>query len=266
VDSEEGMSKRGKREESLLPPSEMAKLRGMKLWISTPCYGGVLTDIYSRSILMTQHLFWQLGVELFVYFVRNESNVCRARNECVAAFLGRNLGYTHFMFIDSDMGWEATDVVKFLLADQDVLAGAYRKKTEKDEYTVTFAPGNFTVERGMCEVERAGCGFLMIKRSVFDRMMEYYPDLKTNSHSALLSAEEQNFVYGFFENKLEPDNYWGEDYAFCNRWRAMGGKVFCEINTRLDHLGSFVFKGDVRRMLTAPRPGADQAILKDVAR
>lgn len=260
------MSKKGKREESLLPPSDMAKIRGMKLWIATPCYGGMLTDIYSRSLLMTQHLFWQLGVELFVYFVRNESNVCRARNECVAAFLGRNLGYTHFMFIDADMGWEATDVVRFMLADRDVLAGAYRKKTDKEDYTVTFPEGNFKIEGGICELERAGCGFLMIKRSVFERMMEHYPEMKTNSHSTLLSAEEQNFVYSFFENMVEPENYWGEDYAFCNRWRRMGGKIYCDVNTCLDHLGSFVFKGDVRRILLTPKPNADKALLKDVVR
>ena len=45
-----------------LPPSDMAKLRGMKLWLATPCYGGMLTDVYTASLLKMQNLFWHLGV------------------------------------------------------------------------------------------------------------------------------------------------------------------------------------------------------------
>ena len=233
-----------------LPPSDMAKLRGMKLWVATPCYGGMLTDIYTASLLKMQNLFWHLGVEFYTYFVRNESNVCRARNECVAAFMGKGEGYTHFMFLDADIGFQADSVVRLLMSGKEVIAGGYRKKCQKEDYTVTFQEGKFDIVGGVCEVERAGAGFLMIQRGVFEKMMKHYPEMKYETFSHLLSEKERAFTYTFFENYYDENGIgWSEDYGFCNRWKNMGGKIHLDVTAKLDHLGSYVFEGDISKIL-----------------
>jgi len=42
---------------------------------------------------------------------------------------------------------------------------------------------------------------------------------------------------------------WSEDYGFCNRWKKMGGKIYLDVTAKLDHLGSYVFEGDISRIL-----------------
>lgn len=235
-----------------LPPSEMAKLRGKKLWIATPCYGGMLTDQFVTSLLKTFELCRTLGVVVYVYFVRNESNIPRARMECTAAYIGRGIpeGYTHFMFIDADTGWHPEYVIRLLLHDKDVIGGTYRKKCQKEEYTVTFLPEAFQVENGICEVQRMGTGFLMLKSKVFEDMMEYYPDLRVNTFSHVLSEEEHKYIYRFFDNLVDEDNtYWGEDYGFCNRYVKMGGKIWCDVTMQLQHIGNYTYEGDVQNVV-----------------
>jgi hypothetical protein len=34
-----------------------------------------------------------------------------------------------------------------------------------------------------------------------------------------------------------------EDYRFCDRWRAIGGRVWCDPEMKVDHHGIAVFKG-----------------------
>jgi hypothetical protein len=39
------------------------------------------------------------------------------------------------------------------------------------------------------------------------------------------------FYWRFFDCMVDPDSgrYLSEDYAFCRRWRDMGGKVFADL-------------------------------------
>ena len=137
-----------------------------------------------------------------------------------------------------------------MLSEKEVIAGGYRKKCMKEDYTVTFPEGRFDIINGICEVERVGAGFLMIQRGVFEKMMQHYPEMKYKTYSHLLSEKEREFTYTFFENLYDENGVgWSEDYGFCNRWKKMGGKIYLDVTARLDHLGSFVFEGDISRIL-----------------
>ena len=54
---------------------------------------------------------------------------------------------------------------------------------------------------------------------------------------------------------VDPDSgrYLSEDYAFCRRWRDIGGKVFIDINSKLDHQGQHVWRGNFRAHLDATK-------------
>jgi hypothetical protein len=43
--------------------------------------------------------------------------------------------------------------------------------------------------------------------------------------------------------------YLSEDYAFCRRWRDMGGKVWVDLNCKLTHMGQHLFGGDLAESL-----------------
>jgi hypothetical protein len=50
---------------------------------------------------------------------------------------------------------------------------------------------------------------------------------------------------------VDPDSgrYLSEDYAFCRRWRDIGGKVHVDLQCKLMHLGQHLFRGDLAESL-----------------
>ena len=43
--------------------------------------------------------------------------------------------------------------------------------------------------------------------------------------------------------------YLSEDYAFCRRWRDIGGKIWVDLHCKLLHLGQHNFRGDLAESL-----------------
>ena len=40
-----------------------------------------------------------------------------------------------------------------------------------------------------------------------------------------------------------------EDYAFCQRWRDMGGKVYCDVMITMGHVGKYEYAGQLGKFL-----------------
>ena len=59
--------------------------------------------------------------------------------------------------------------------------------------------------------------------------------------------------YRFFDVLAEPGNgrYLSEDYAFCRRWQSIGGQVFIDTRSSLEHQGLRTYSGDFGRALAA---------------
>jgi hypothetical protein len=43
-----------------------------------------------------------------------------------------------------------------------------------------------------------------------------------------------------------------EDYAFCDRWRELGGRVFIDPSVRLSHVGEKAYAGVIAELLRPP--------------
>jgi hypothetical protein len=92
----------------------------------------------------------------------------------------------------------------------------------------------------------AGAGFLLIKRGVLERMAAAYPETRyTASHNQASPSASPN-QYALFDCMIEPEtgHYLSEDYTFCHRWRALGGKVWLDTQSRLMHTGPREYIGD----------------------
>ena len=71
------------------------------------------------------------GIDVNYHFLFNESLITRARNYIADEFLRSN--HTHLMFIDSDIGFAAKDVLSLAAlqsdeSDYDIICGPYPKK------------------------------------------------------------------------------------------------------------------------------------------
>ena len=98
-----------------------------KIYILTPCYGGVCYTNYVSCLMNTLNVFKQLDVDIQVEFCKNDSLVPRARNNLVAkAMSDRKM--THVIFIDGDISWDPMSIFKLLIADKNVVGGVYPLK------------------------------------------------------------------------------------------------------------------------------------------
>lgn len=179
------------------------KLRERKLFVAAPMYGGQCAGMFARSVADLSALCTHYGIQVRFYFLFNESLITRARNYCADEFM--RSGDSHMIFIDSDIGFNANDVIAMLaLQDDDspfdILAGPYPKKciswekikTAVDKGFADENPGNlekfvgdyvFNPTGGATsiplnqpvEVMEAGTGFMMIRRNTFEKMAEAYP-------------------------------------------------------------------------------------------
>lgn len=250
-------------------------LRDMNVMFATPAYISAVNMNYVTSIFnLTQHAaHFGLPCQLHMHA---ESLITRSRNKIVMAFL-KNENLTHLFWIDSDIEFIPQYVCRLLLADRDVCAGVYPMKSEpwpqaglpagttREQYEVAFTEypfnpighGKFKVrdfvdEDGFIEVAEAPTGFMCIKRDVILRMMEHYPNLNYTPDGPPPHPEKP-YHWLFFDCMVDPDDgrYLSEDYAFCRRWRDMGGKVFVDVNCDLKHHGQKAFNGTLLQSLKA---------------
>ena len=91
---------------------EIDKLKKRKLFVATPMYGGQCHGMYTRSTNDLSALCMHYGIEVKFYYLFNESLITRARNYCCDEFMRSDS--THMIFIDSDIGFDARDVISMM--------------------------------------------------------------------------------------------------------------------------------------------------------
>lgn len=96
--------------------------------ILTPCYGGQCFVNYVSCLMNTANLLNSLNIPCRIEFCRNDSLVSRARNNLIAKAMNEPT-ITHCFFIDADITWEPSDVLKLLLADKGIVGGVYPIKS-----------------------------------------------------------------------------------------------------------------------------------------
>tara|TARA_R110000744_G_scaffold215021_5_gene333903 strand:- start:173 stop:1060 length:888 start_codon:yes stop_codon:yes gene_type:complete len=232
---------------------DMDIIRKSNIFFATPCYGGQITDQYFLSMFrLTQELI-KYNINFRITTLRNESLVPRARNILNAMFLEAK-ECTHLMFIDADIEFEPESIIRMLAMDKELITGAYPKKTLPVDYAINlkFADKEKTqvkVDMGAVEVLDASTGFWLMKREVVDKMIEGYPELFYLNDSSI-DPKFNQYCYSFFDTIHDPDDnrYLSEDYTFCRRWQKIGGQIWLDPNTKLNHVGSYTFEGNVNKI------------------
>lgn len=250
-------------------------LRKNKIFIATPMYGGMAAGVYIKSILDLQGLLISQGIECRFSFLFNESLITRARNYLVDEFL--RSGYTHLLFIDSDIEFNAMDVIAMLHLDKEIIGGPYPKKALKwnnidqayknaQEKGLTVNPAALELLAGdfvfnpvpgtkefnsseLLEVMEIGTGFMMVRRDVFDKFKDEYPHLRYKpDHAGQANFDGTRYIHAYFDTVIDPEThrYLSEDYMFCQYAREIGIKVWYCPWMKTSHLGSYGFKGDIQ--------------------
>jgi hypothetical protein len=237
----------------------------VNLVVATPCFGGQISVLYAASLLKLQKLVRSYsGFNLKILFKDGDALITRARASLVAQFLD-DPSATHLLFIDADIGFEPQQVLRLIECGADMCAAVYPIKridwakvkettaANRSQPAAAFQyvfevddPSAVTEQAGFLKVRYAGTGFFMIRREALERMCAHYPDLRfKRDHSVNASTASAN-RFALFECMIGDDGtYLSEDFAFCKRWTDMGGEIWADLDSKLQHVGPMAFCGDL---------------------
>ena len=235
------------------------------IMIATPCFGGVVTQSYMTSVLRLIQAAPAAGFGTTLAMLGYDSLIPRARATLVGSFLD-NPAATHLLFIDADIGFEVEQLYRMLAADKDFTAALYPVKalnwdqmpercTRGAEpldqgalnYVGTFICGPEAKQDGdFATASYAGGGFQLIRRTVIEQMVAAHPQTKFTRLLATPTGEPPSEnLYALFDTFIDQETgeYLSEDYAFCRRWRDLGGEIWLDRKSRLTHTGVFDYRG-----------------------
>lgn len=239
------------------------------LFIATPMYGGMCAGYYVQSLIQMIPMFNAQGISISFSFMFNESLITRARNAMAHQFMQGDC--THMMFIDSDIRFDPSDIIRMLQADKDVICGIYPKKeinwtTVKQAMDnkvpndqLKFFTGSFVVNlvdyAGQVvvpidqpvEIFNGGTGFMLIKRNVFEKLSKKVPSYANDVGDLSGQLKTGDKIKEYFTTSIEPgtNRLLSEDYHFCRIWRLTGGKVYAAPWAKLAHVGTYAFEGQL---------------------
>ena len=240
-----------------------------KIFIATPMYGGMCAGFYTQAIIQLLTTCQANGVDVEYSFMFNESLITRARNSLTHTFMQTDC--SHLMFIDADIKFRAEDVIHMIRAEKDILCGIYPKK-EINWHSVKAAmdrgvpfdqlkshTGSFVVNlvnyvgevtvpvNQPVEIFNGGTGFMLIKRSVFDKLGESVPSYSNDVVDLGGKMKQSEPIKEFFTTSIEPgtNRLLSEDYHFCRIWRESGGQVHAAPWCQLAHIGTYTFEGQL---------------------
>jgi hypothetical protein len=149
--------------------------------------------------------------------------------------------FDELMWIDADIGFDPNDVDRLRSHCLPIVCGIYPKKGQRalacnllpETDKVTFGNGG-----GLLEIAYAATGFLLTRRQV-------YADVERALRLPTCNQRFNRPMVPYFLPLLLEDGqglwYLGEDFAFCERARRAGHKVFADTTIRLNHIGKHAY-------------------------
>jgi len=111
------------------------------------------------------------------------------------------------------------------------------------KYNINYLSNYLSIHHNLTEVKHLATGFMLIQRSVIERMIEAYPEKKYVDDVSFLQGDENDYAYALFDCGVEDGHYYSEDWMFCHRWKNLGGSIFVDVSIRLTHTGVEDYKG-----------------------
>jgi hypothetical protein len=160
-----------------------------------------------------------------------------------------------FVFLDYDISWRPSDLVRLIKHPGDVVAGDYRFKHWPEEYMAkvfTTDDGHPVVrEDGTFKAHAVPAGFLKVTRVGVEKFRKAYPELQFGG---------DEFI-DLFNHGAHAGMWWGEDYAFSRRWRDMGEEIYLIPDLNITHhMKDRCFAGNLHEFMLRQPGGSKDAV------
>jgi predicted O-methyltransferase YrrM len=206
--------------------------KGRKILLATTCYG-TTSAAYTFAIARSREALHKLEIQTAYLLLQGNCHVDDARNSVVRDFLGSDCD--ELIFLDADVDWEPPALVQLASRDFDIVGGVYPYRRDGSDDMPCRMMGERQIRPdGLIEVEGLPTGFLKIKRHVLEKLAALAP-----AYFDKVYETRQVFA----RPVPGPDKTrWGGDIDFCNRWRALGGRLYADAELRLGHTGTIVIR------------------------
>jgi hypothetical protein len=229
----------------------------MRILIASPTYDGTVRKEYMRSIMAatawldSRGIGWEWLIE--------SSTILSVMRSVMASKALMDGGFTHILFVDTDMGFAVSAVRKLVEADKPVVGCAYPYRTvplhdavegphasirslisQAAPYAVTLPEGvsNLVVSNGLCEAGSIGTGLLLICTKALARMVTKRAVEDFRTTFPYTQWHHHDIYHGFFHHVTLDGALVGEDYSFCHRWRLeCGGAIHAIVDEEIFHIG-----------------------------
>lgn len=198
------------------------------LYVVTPSHLGDFPHEYVQSLIGTVlHYSGRIMATTVM-----GSFLPRSRDLCLSRFLKSPCDY--LLSVDSDIGWTPEDVQKLIDCNVDLVSGCYVKKDSSNSVPVRLCKDETWSNERMLRAEGIPGGFFLMKREAAQRITDRYsPNIYITD-----AGEKTTCLHAPI---LENGVYFGEDMAFCRRWRDIGGDIWIRPDVRVKHVGKFVY-------------------------
>lgn len=239
--------------------SDLQKLVNLQpkqgLQIATPSHDGNVAFGYAMGLTDLALFFNQNNIYFEMARVVGSSLIPHARNSLVDMFLKSKC--QRMLFVDSDQEWSKEAALMLFQSNRRIIAGVTPHKrfpinlnfdplekhrhffkdhsNKSSQEYVEYAKANANA-KGEVEVAKAGFGFIMIDRSVFELMKPHVEEYQAFDNNTEVKHNEF-FAMGATEGK-----YHGEDWSFCALAKKLNIPMFINVNCVVGHKGSMVFQ------------------------
>lgn len=151
------------------------------------------------------------------------------------------------MLLDHDVSAPPEAFIRLLATNGDVVAGMYRYKWSIEDYMGKIPLGDdgrpLTIrDDGCIAASGVPAGFMKLTPACIDRLLAAYPELIFGEYE-----NDDDFGFDLFRHGADRGLWYGEDYAFCRRWREIGGEIWVIPDLDIAHWGTCVdFGGPYR--------------------
>lgn len=200
----------------------------LRVHVATPAYDGKVDCDFASSMLMAGQICSLQLIETSSAVLGNGAFIEIARNVLVMEFLKaeRLKGFTHFMFVDSDLQFESRAIAGLVRSGLPVTCGAYRRRQDDISYPVRWTPLPKDDERepdrlwmngGWVRCDRVPTGFLCIERQVLEVMTE-----RAIAEGRIVDLPDKGPTPWLFYTKIdEHKRFVGEDFCWCDDYMKL---------------------------------------------
>lgn len=239
----------------------MAIIPKTGVMICTPCHSGDAALDFGVGLMDAGIALSGHNVHFEFARVDGSSLIPHARNSLVNMFL--NSKCQKLLFVDSDHGFNRNHIFTLINSNKKIVAGlALHKRfphnlnfealpedqkyfanqaNKHEEEMFKMVADKKSIE---LEVNRAGTGFMMIDRSVFEIMKE---DPDVIRYKAFDDRDDMFHEEYFKMGASDDSKYHGEDWFFCQIAKKNNIPIYINTHVCVSHKGTFVWRIDEQK-------------------